>query len=138
MNRDNIGFFDSSGNLQFCRHVLKIDSRGLQIESTQSFNMRMLIISWPWALFEFRFLIIWRMSFLEKLHLDNEFSVSKGNCDSNTLLLGMREHCSAKKVLRISLFSLKPTIYVLLWNIGGVHGIFCHLVEFLTKTSNFV
>ena len=50
--------------------------------------------------------------------LDNEFSVSKVNCDSNTLLLGMREHCSAKKVLKIPLFSLKLTIFIMKyrWN----------------------
>ena len=64
------------------------------------------------------------MSFLEKLHLDNKFSVSKVNCDGNTLLLGMSEHCSAKKMLKILLFSLKSTIYLLLWNIGRIHGIY--------------
>ena len=37
------------------------------------------------------------MSFSEKWQLADEFSVSKFNCDGNTLLLGMREHFSAKK-----------------------------------------
>ena len=59
--------------------------------------------------------IIWRMSFLEKWQLVNECSVSKVNCGSNTL---------------------KSTMYLLLWNKGGIHGIFCHLVEILTKASN--
>ena len=45
----------------------------------------MLIISWPWALFQSGFLIIWRISFLEKWQLANKFSVSKVNCDGNTL-----------------------------------------------------
>ena len=70
------------------------------------------------------------------MQLDNEFSVSKVNCDGNTLLLSMGGHCSAKTVLKISISSLKSTIYLLLWNIGGIHAIFCHLVEFLTRTSN--
>ena len=113
-------FFHSSGNLPFRRHVLKIKSWGLQIESPQSFNIRMLII-WPCALFESRFLIIRRMSFLEKWQLAHESSVSKVNCGGDTLLLDMTEHCSPKKVLRISLFSLKSTVYFLLWNIGGIH-----------------
>ena len=39
-----------------------------------------------WALFESEFLIIWRMPFLEKWQLANKFSVSKVDCDSNTLL----------------------------------------------------
>ena len=56
------------------------------------------------------FLIIWTMSFLEKWQLANEFSVSKVNSDDYPLFLGMMEHCSAKKVLKISLFSLKSTI----------------------------
>ena len=56
------------------------------------------------------FLIIWTMSFLEKWQLANEFSVSKVNCDDYPLFLGMMEHCSVKKVLKISLFSLKSTI----------------------------
>ena len=41
----SIGFFPSSGNLPFRRDILKIISRGWQIESPQSFNIQMLIIS---------------------------------------------------------------------------------------------
>ena len=67
-------------------------SRHWHIELPQSFNIRMLIKSWPWA-FHSGFLIIWRMSFLEKWQLANTFSVTKVNCDGNTLL-------SAKKDLR--------------------------------------
>ena len=54
-------------------HILKTISWDYQIESQENFNTRMLIISWPWALFESWFLIIWRMSFLEKWQLANEF-----------------------------------------------------------------
>ena len=59
--------------------------------------MRMLIISWSWSLFKSRFLIIWRMSYLEKWQLVNEFSVSRVNCGGNTLLL-------QKKVKDFTLF----------------------------------
>ena len=48
-----------------------------------------------WALFESEFLIIWRISFLEKWQLADKFSVSKFDCDGNTLLF-------AKKELKIS------------------------------------
>ena len=41
----------------------------------------MLIISKPWALFESGFLMLWRMSFLEKWQLANDASVSKICCD---------------------------------------------------------
>ena len=37
------------------------------------------------------------MSFLEKWQLSNGFSVTQVNFDGNTFLLGMMEHCSAKK-----------------------------------------
>lgn len=59
--------------------------------------MRMVIISWSWSLFKSRFLIIWRMSYLEKWQLVNEFSVSRVNCGGNTLLL-------QKKVKDFTLF----------------------------------
>ena len=39
----------------------------------------------PWTLFQFEFLIIWRMSALEKWQLAEKFSFSKVNCDGNTL-----------------------------------------------------
>ena len=54
----------------------------------------------PWALFESEFLIIWRIYFLEKWQLANEFSVSKVSCDLYTLL-------SAKKQLKNSLLFFK-------------------------------
>ena len=46
------------GNFPFSRHDLKISSEGFKIESPQIFNMRILIISKPWALFGLRFLMI--------------------------------------------------------------------------------
>ena len=124
MNRGNIGitFFHSKGNPPFRRNVLKINSRGVQIKPPQSFtyeyeirtrtyecehtntNLRMLITSRPWTLFRVYVSDIWRMSFLEKWKSANEFSVSKVNCDGNTLLLDMMKHCSAKKCGRFHSF----------------------------------
>ena len=130
MNQDNIGI----RNVPFRRHVLKMNSRSLLIKSPQSFIIRMLVISWPWALFESRFLIIWRMSFLEKWQLANEFSVSKVNCDGNTFLLGTREHCSAKTGLKISLFFFKSIMYLLFYSWKLV--LYSYILELLTKTSN--
>ena len=65
---------------------MSIISRDWQIDTQKSFNIRMLIISWPWALSESGFLIICRISFLEKWQLTNKFSVSKVNYDDNALL----------------------------------------------------
>ena len=58
------------------------------------------------SFFDSRFLINWRMSFLEKCQLANEFSVGKVIYNGNTLL-------SAKKELKVSLSSLKPIMYLL-------------------------
>ena len=52
-----------------------------------------------WALFESEFLIILRMSLLEKWQLANKFCLSKVDYDDNTRL-------SAKKELKISLLFL--------------------------------
>ena len=57
----------------------------------------MLIISWPWAFFKLWLLIILTMSVLEKSQKVNMFFVTSVSPGCNILLLGMREHCSAKK-----------------------------------------
>ena len=57
----------------------------------------MLIISWPWAFFKLWLLIILAMSILEKSQKVNMFFVTSVSPGCNTLLLGTREHCSAKK-----------------------------------------
>ena len=106
------------------RHLLKIIFRLLQIASPHSFNIRRLIISLLWALFECWLLIIWKMSDLEKSQKVKVCSVSNFNSDGNVLLFGMREHWLAKKELKISLFSWKSVTYSLLWKIGGMHGTF--------------
>lgn len=85
-----LALFLSSGNLLFRRNILKIISNW-QIKSTQCLNTKMLILPWPWALFESGFLIIWKTFFLEQWQLTNKFSVRKVNCDGNTLLPAKRE-----------------------------------------------
>ena len=121
-------------NLPFCRYVLKTVSRtrSFWIESPKGFNLWMLIISWSWVLFESKFLIIWRMSSLEKWQLAHEFSVSKVNCVSNTLFVRYKGTLFGKK--RIEDFTLFFEINILLlWKLGRVLCIFCHLVEFFNK-----
>ena len=48
-------FFHSEGNIPVIRPCLKIISSGTQIESPHILSMRILMLSWPWALFESRF-----------------------------------------------------------------------------------
>ena len=58
------------------------------------------VVTYKWPLFKYGFPNIWRMSFLGKWQLANEFSVGKVNCDGNTLL-------SAKKEFKILFFFKK-------------------------------
>ena len=68
-------FFHSVGNFSFSRHDQKINSIGLQIEASQIFIIRILITSWPCALFGSRCLIIFTMSSLVKWIVDNNLYV---------------------------------------------------------------
>ena len=61
-----LAFFHSKGKLFVLKQVLTIILRGLQIESTHIFSIGILILSWPWALFGSRLLIIRKMSHFVK------------------------------------------------------------------------
>ena len=63
------------GNFSFSRHDLKISSRGFKIESPQIFNMLILIMSKPWALFGLRFLMIFAISSLVNEIVDRRLFV---------------------------------------------------------------
>ena len=52
------------------------------------------------------------------------FSVRNRNFSGTSLLFFGSEHCSAKSVLKSSVFSLKSITNLLIWNTGGIHGIF--------------
>ena len=116
MNCNNISFFPFQGNLPVRKQVSKVMFRGLQIESPHIFNIRILISSWPWALFGSRLLIIRRMSSFAKWQVDNVLSVRNGNSEGKTLPFEIGEHWSAKNELKISLFSWKSAIYLSPWN----------------------
>ena len=52
------------GNFPLSMHDLNISSKGFKIELPQIFNLRILIMSKPWALFGLRFLMIFAISSL--------------------------------------------------------------------------
>ena len=62
MNWATLVFFHSMGNFPLSIHDLKISSKWFKIEPPQIFNIRILIMSKPWALFGLRFLMILAMS----------------------------------------------------------------------------
>ena len=112
-------FFHSDGKTPVSRHWLKIVSSGLQIQGPHTFNIRILILSWPCALFGSRFWITFAILSWEKLTQNRRLSVMtvmtvmtviSWICDENLLLLLIKEHYVSLKSLTI-LFS---------WNKGGI------------------
>ena len=66
-------FFHSDGNLPERKQFWKINSSGLHMEMPQSCIMRMLIMSWRWALLGSRFFIILYISSFEKIMVSKHF-----------------------------------------------------------------
>ena len=83
----------------------------------------MLILSWQWALFGLRFWIIFNMSVFIHFTVDKHLSVRKWSRGGSVLSFLIKEHCFARKELKISAFSLKSVANLLLWNNGRITGI---------------
>ena len=64
-----LAFVYSEGNFLFSEHHRKIIPSGLEKNSSQISNIRILTISWSWALLELRFIIIFKMSFVKILFI---------------------------------------------------------------------
>ena len=96
----NIGatfaFFHSGRNLPELKQFWKIISSGLHMEKPQSFIMRMLIMSWPWALIGSRFFIILYISFFGKIMVSKMLLVSLKHVLGKVLIFFNKVHCSEK------------------------------------------
>ena len=66
-------FFPFWGEISFSKHDRKVIPSGLQNDSLQIFNIRTLIILWPWASFELRFLIIFKILYVKNLTAESDF-----------------------------------------------------------------
>ena len=101
-----LAFYHSEGNLPFYKHVQKLIPSGLQIDSSQIFNIQILIISsWPWALFGLRSEL-----FLKYHMLKVTGTFFSGRTKGTLLFLLTKEHCLVKMSLKSSAFSLKRMI----------------------------
>ena len=89
-----------------------------------SFNIRVLIISWPWVLLGSRLFIIFVTFSFDIWTLLRRFSVRNSTVFGSSLLFFGSEQCSAKNVLKSLAFSLKSITNFLLSNTGGMHRIF--------------
>ena len=117
-------FFHSLGVFPLSKQDWKINFRGLQIEVSHILIIRILIISCPWALFGSRFLIIFRISSVEKSIVDRDSCVFLVRVTGSSLLLLTIEHWLAKKLLKILAFSLKSVTNLSWCSSGGMQGIF--------------
>ena len=98
-------FFYSEGKASVRRACLKTTSNG--IESPHIFNMRILLLSCQWALFEWRFWTIFQIASAQNVAVDKRLSVIKLTPAGRELLLGIGKHCLEKKKLKSSFFSLR-------------------------------
>ena len=85
----------SEGSLPEHEQFQKIISRGLRIEMSRSFNMRMLIMSWPWALLGLRFLIILYIPSFENTIVSKMLLVYLEHQLSKVIFFN-KVHCSEK------------------------------------------
>ena len=122
MNRNNNGFFS---NFEEKSHALsKLWSpKDLLIELPQIFNMRILIMSWPWALLGSKLLIILPTSLSVNM-FEKDLSLKSSKSVGSTLLFCTDEHWLAKEELNNSAFSLKSVINLFWWKTDGIQGTF--------------
>ena len=106
-----MAFFHSVGNSPCFIQDWNIKSSGLQIDLPHSFNIRMLNMSWPWALLGSRFWINVAISSLVKVTVEIDLSVFSQILEGSSLELFIAEHCLAKKQLNDSALFLKSVTF---------------------------
>ena len=84
----------------------------------------MLIISRPWVLFGLRFLIIFKISSVEKSIVDRDLCDFFVRVTGSSLLLLIVEHWLGKKLLKILAFSLKSVTDLSWFSRDGIQGFF--------------
>ena len=116
-----LSFYQSDGNISFARKSLNMFYI-VHNEFPYIFNIGMLILSCPWALFGLRFWIIFNMSIFTKFTVDKRLLVRKWSRGGSLLSFLIKQHCFAKKELKSSVFSLRSLTNLLWWNNGGLTG----------------
>ena len=91
-------FFQSSGNIPHFKQFSNVLKRGSIIATPDIFKMRILIISWPWALLGSSLQIIRLMSFLVNSMFTRYWYLMGIDDEGRTLLI--IEHCFSKKRIK--------------------------------------
>ena len=111
------------GKFPFSKQDRQISFRCLQIEVSYINNLDTNHIMYLWALFGSRFLIIFRISPVEKLIIDRDLCYFVRVAGSSLSLLTI-EHWSLKKLLKIIAFSLKSVTNLSWCSSGRMQGIY--------------
>ena len=123
VDRMEIRFFPFHGKFHLTKAWFKKIEWDLHKEGPHTFDIRILIILWPWDLSESRLFIIFVMLSFNICTLHYKcFSVRNIKFYSSSLLCFGSEHCCSKKVLKGSAFSPKPIRNLLSWITGGMPG----------------
>ena len=96
----------------------------------------MLIISWPWALFRSKSLIIFPMSLSVNVMLDKDLSIRLSQFVGSTLVFLISEHWLAKKL--ISLFSEVSNNFVFIKNRRNTRKIDQYVFEMILGLDKFL
>ena len=121
---NNHGFFWISEKTSWSKQAWNIRLKYLQIEFPQSFIMRMLTMSYAWALFGFILFMMFTMLSSVKAKLDKHLSTRRWESVGILLLSLINEHWLAKKELKGLIFCLKSVLNLSWWNIGEMQGTF--------------
>ena len=113
--RTTLAFFHSVGNFPCFIQDWNIKSSGLQIDLQHSFNMRMLNMSWPWALSRSRFRINVVISSLVNVTVEIDLPVFFLNIGGNfTGVIYYRTLFSKKAVKQFCLLFKISYVFILM------------------------
>ena len=110
MNRNNISFFHSMGNFPVSMHDLIISSKGFRTDSPQTFNVRILIISWQWVSIWIKIFDNFRnVTFRKRDRRKTNICFFKRIGWKFTSIVDCSD-CLVRKLLKIAVFSLKSVM----------------------------
>ena len=132
----NEAFFQWIGKNPVSRHDVKITCKGLQIALSLNLSIRILILSWPWALLGPNFQITFKISFSENLTVLKHVFVRGKGWGGTRLSFFKREHYLGKWELKISFFTWKSVTNLSSWSMGGYARNFLSFKNVLELSNN--
>ena len=127
-----MGFFSIlRGNVPISKYDRKIIPSGLQSDSSQ---ILIIIIFWPWCLFGLRMLIIFMISNVKNANVESDLQIFSKNLGKLTIVINNRT-LLLKRSLKSWAFFLKSMINLPVFNRGGIQGIFLLFRKVFNSTT---